>query len=228
MAHGSHHIVPIRTLATVFAVLVALTIITVITAQLDLGPLNVPLALAIAGTKAVAVAAIFMALKYDNPVNMVVAFLGIAFAVVFLSLTLSDTALRGALGIQPAGHIPYELPAAVHEASASAEEPDATALAEQEMPEVQEAPARSGEALYDQFCKTCHSLDGSVLPGPTFQGIGQSRTREALTESILDPDATITEGFPPQLMLLTLNALNFYSTTSDAEIESLVTFLEAQ
>ena len=73
----SHHIIPVRTLAIVFAILVALTIVTVITARMDFGVLNVPLALAIAGSKAVLVAAIFMALKYDNQVNVLILSLGV-------------------------------------------------------------------------------------------------------------------------------------------------------
>ncbi len=108
MAHGTadahdadnkhHHIIPIKTLTMVFGALVALTVITVLTAQVDLGVLNVPLALAIAGTKATLVVAIFMALYYDNRVNTVVFAVGAVFVVVFLSFTLLDTNYRGDLG----------------------------------------------------------------------------------------------------------------------------------
>jgi len=98
MAH-SHHIIPLRTLSIVFAALLFLTVITVITARIDLGVLNVPLALTIAGTKAILVVLIFMALKYDNKVNMLAVILGVIFVVVFLVLTLADTEFRGSLGI---------------------------------------------------------------------------------------------------------------------------------
>ena len=98
MAHG-HHIIPIRTLGIVFGALLFLTVITVITSQVDLGVLNVPLALAIAGSKAVLVALIFMALKYDNKVNLLTVTLGVVFVVVFLALTMADTEFRGRLGI---------------------------------------------------------------------------------------------------------------------------------
>lgn len=104
MAHSHHHIIPFRTLALVFGVLLFLTLVTVITAQIDLGVLNVPLALAIAGFKAILVVCIFMSLKYDNPVNMLTAVIGIVFVVVFLALTLADTEFRGYMGItEPAG-----------------------------------------------------------------------------------------------------------------------------
>ena len=211
MAHGSHHIVPIRTLAVVFGVLVLLTIVTVVTSQIDLGYMNVPLALMIAGSKALVVAAVFMALKYDNPVNMVVISLGIIFVVVFLAITLTDTSLRGALGIQERGHIPYEVQAAHHE---------------DEVPEMAAAP--DGTEIYDRYCKTCHSLDGTTGIGPTFQGIGQVRTREQIIEAIRDPDAELVEGFPGQVMAATLNGLGFGENVDDAQFELLVTFLAAQ
>ncbi len=103
MAQGQHHIIPIRTLALVFGVLLFLTLVTAVTARIDLGPLNVPLALIIAGSKAILVALIFMALKYDNKVNLLVLVLGVVFAVVFLALTLADTEFRGEIGITEPG-----------------------------------------------------------------------------------------------------------------------------
>ena len=103
MAQGQHHIIPIRTLAIVFGLLLFLTLATAITARIDLGFINVPLALAIAGSKAILVALVFMALKYDNKVNLLVLVLGVVFAVVFLTLTLADTELRGAIGITEPG-----------------------------------------------------------------------------------------------------------------------------
>lgn len=95
--HG-HHVIPKKTLLTVFGVLVALTILTAVTAQLDLGGLDVPLALAIATTKAGLVVMFFMALKYDNRVNSLTFALGVVFVIVFLTFTLFDTAFRGDLG----------------------------------------------------------------------------------------------------------------------------------
>ena len=105
MAHAEHHITPIKTLVLVFAALVALTVITVLTAQVDLGAFNVPLALLIAGTKASLVVAIFMALKYDNKVNTLVFAVGTLFVIVFLVFTLFDTAFRGDLSNTTEGTI---------------------------------------------------------------------------------------------------------------------------
>ena len=95
--HG-HHIVPLKTLLTVFGGLITLTVITVLTAQIDLGSLNVPLALAIAITKATLVVMFFMALKYDRPVNTLVFSIGILFVLIFLTFTWFDTGFRGDLG----------------------------------------------------------------------------------------------------------------------------------
>ncbi len=96
--HG-HHVIPKKTLYKVFGVLVMLTLVTGLTAEyVELGALNVPLAIAIAASKAVLVATFFMALKYDNKVNTLVVMLGLVFVGVFLIFTLLDTAFRGDLG----------------------------------------------------------------------------------------------------------------------------------
>ncbi len=95
--HHGHHAIPMAVLAKVFGALVLLTVVTVLTSQIDLGGLNVPLALAIAFTKAGLVLSFFMALKYDNKVNTLVFSVGALFVAVFLIFTLFDTAFRGDL-----------------------------------------------------------------------------------------------------------------------------------
>lgn len=93
-AHG-HHIIPIPTLLKVFGTLVALTAITVGLSPFDLGMFEIPVALGLASAKATLVVMIFMALKYDNPVNMLTFSVGVLFVAVFLIFTLLDTAFRG-------------------------------------------------------------------------------------------------------------------------------------
>lgn len=97
MAHTEHHITSLKTLSIVFGALVFLTGFTVFTAQYDLGAFNVPLALAIALTKASLVVLIFMALRWDNKVNAVILAVGCLFVVVFISFILLDTENRGDL-----------------------------------------------------------------------------------------------------------------------------------
>lgn len=93
-----HHITPRSTLLKVFGALVFLTIFTVVSSRIDLGVLNVPLALAIALTKAALVVMFFMALKYDKKVNVLTFTVGTIFVLVFLLFTLFDVAFRGDLG----------------------------------------------------------------------------------------------------------------------------------
>lgn len=106
MSHASaHHITPRNTLLKVFGALVVLTILTVVTSRIDLGVLNVPLALVIAGAKATLVVLIFMALKWDNRMNLLVLTVGILFVIVFLAFTLLDTNYRGDLSNTTKGTI---------------------------------------------------------------------------------------------------------------------------
>ncbi|NNE47048.1 MAG: oxidase [Rhodothermales bacterium] len=101
MAHAGshdHHITAYRTLLATFIALVILTVVTVVTSQIDLGAFNVPLALSIAVGKASLVVAFFMGLKYDNKVNLLVLLVGIMMVMVFIIFTLLDTAFRGDLG----------------------------------------------------------------------------------------------------------------------------------
>ena len=229
MSGDSDHIIPIKTLARIFVVLVGLTLLTVITAKfVDLGRLNVPLALAIAGVKVLLVASVFMALKYDKPVNMVVISLGVIFAVVFMAITLTDTALRGFLGLQPAGEIPYVVPGVEHHG-----DDDPVAVDDPVEPApvpVETAPGRSGQEIYVQYCQSCHTLEDTGVPGvgPPFAGIGALRSRDNIIQSIREPDAEIVEGYAGMVMTATLNALNFYTDVSNPEFEALVEFIQEQ
>ena len=96
--HDSHHIIPMKILLRVFGGLVILTILTVAVSRVDLGILNVPVALGIAGMKSALVVLFFMALKYDKGVNSMVFTVGTVFVAVFLFFTLLDVSFRGDLG----------------------------------------------------------------------------------------------------------------------------------
>ena len=91
-AGNSHvHVVPLKILAAVFAALLFLTFVTVAVTWVDLGPLNIIVALGIATLKAVLVALFFMHLKYDRPFNSVVLVGTIFFVILFISIALLDT-----------------------------------------------------------------------------------------------------------------------------------------
>ena len=92
--HG-HHIIPLKVYWAVFGTLIFFTVVTVLSAYVDLGGLNVPLALAIAGAKATLVVMFFMALKYDKKVNLMIFSIGLLFVLVFMGFVLLDTQYRG-------------------------------------------------------------------------------------------------------------------------------------
>ncbi|HID53719.1 MAG TPA: c-type cytochrome [Anaerolineae bacterium] len=101
--------------------------------------------------------------------------------------------------------------------------------------------AENGEKLYKQTtigsasapgCITCHSLEeGVVLVGPSHYGLatraetavaGMS-AEEYLHQSIVDPDAHITEGFTAGIMYQ-----NYGAELPEAQINDLVAFLMTQ
>jgi cytochrome c oxidase subunit IV len=85
------HVVPFRTLLAVFVALLALTYITVAARFIDLGSLNIWIALGIATIKGVLVVLYFMHLRYDSPFNAIVFVTALAFMFLFLGITILDT-----------------------------------------------------------------------------------------------------------------------------------------
>ena len=92
MAHGTA--VSRMTYLAVFAALLLLTVITVLVSYVDLGLLNVVVALLIASAKASLVALFFMHLKGESRLVWGFALVPIVFLVLILLGTLSDTMLR--------------------------------------------------------------------------------------------------------------------------------------
>ncbi len=98
--------------------------------------------------------------------------------------------------------------------------------------------AARGESLYKGItigaasapgCISCHSLDpGVVLVGPSHDGMGTraetavagKSAEEYLKESIIEPDAEITDGFTAGVMYQ-----NYGTDLSDQEVADLVAFL---
>ncbi len=90
-SHGVGHIVPVKTLVATGLALLVLTLITVWAAKIDLGNLNIWIALAIAVLKASLVVLFFMHLRYDRPFNGIVFVTSVAFVAIFISFALTDT-----------------------------------------------------------------------------------------------------------------------------------------
>ncbi len=85
------HVVPGSVLLKVWAALLVGTFLTVAVTWVNLGPLNLLLALGIATVKAFLVALFFMHLRYDRPFNAVVLVAAVFFVALFLGLALLDT-----------------------------------------------------------------------------------------------------------------------------------------
>ncbi len=109
--HGTHHVFSDTMLKTTFAILVSLTILTVVLALMErgygdffglrfpmphvnFGALSVPIALTIASIKSFFVVSNFMGLKHDSPTYRLI-FLGtLVFLLIFFSFTFLDFRFR--------------------------------------------------------------------------------------------------------------------------------------
>ena len=89
--HHGPHIASMGLLLSVFATLVVLTVITVAVAYVDLGDMNLPVAMLIATIKATLVALYFMHLRYDNGFNRLAFFGAFLFVLLFISFTMLDS-----------------------------------------------------------------------------------------------------------------------------------------
>jgi cytochrome c oxidase subunit 4 len=90
-------IVPVKVYLLVFLVLMVLTLTTYRVAFIDLGHLNVVVALAIAFVKATLVALYFMHVRYSSRLTWVVVSGGLVWLVIMIALTLSDYLSRASL-----------------------------------------------------------------------------------------------------------------------------------
>jgi len=114
----------VKTLVT----LLILTAITVGASYIDFGAGNVVIALFIASVKAMLVALFFMHLRYDKPVNAVIACAGFLFLGIFLMFDFIDFGTRDALRpVNWNGKMPVETVAPAPGAGAAPAAPAAPA-----------------------------------------------------------------------------------------------------
>ena len=90
----SDHLVSWKVYITVFLALAVLTVLTVVAASQDFGPLNVIVALGIAITKATLVVLYFMHARYAGGLTGIVIASGAAFFFILVFLTMSDYVTR--------------------------------------------------------------------------------------------------------------------------------------
>ena len=102
---GHDHVVPATTYYGIFAALMLFTALTVGAAFVDLGPLNIVVALTIAVVKASLVVLFFMHVKYGDRLNWVVVGAGLFWLMILLSMLMLDYSSRGWMNVPPIPHV---------------------------------------------------------------------------------------------------------------------------
>lgn len=95
----SAEVLPVRTCVSVWAVLVALTLVNVVAAFVDLGFLSTPLALSIALVQALLAMTYFMDLRHSDKLIWIALGTGVFVLAILMALTMSDMISRGWLGV---------------------------------------------------------------------------------------------------------------------------------
>jgi len=91
---AQQHSISIKTYLAVFATLMVLTVVTVISAHVDLGRGNVVVALIIAFTKASLVVTYFMHLRYGTSVSRGILVAGVIAVFLLMAITIDDLRTR--------------------------------------------------------------------------------------------------------------------------------------
>jgi cytochrome c oxidase subunit IV len=91
----SGHVASVKLYYAVFAALIVGTILTVLVASVDLGPLNNVVMLTVAFTKALLVVLFFMHVRWGSRLTWVIAGSGFVWLIIMFSLTLADYMSRG-------------------------------------------------------------------------------------------------------------------------------------
>ena len=97
--HAEHHIVPKSVYFLVFAALIALTWVTAIVSTIDLGPLNIYVALSIAIFKASLVILFFMHVKCGTRLTKMIILCGLYWLLLLLFIAMADLWTRGWMGV---------------------------------------------------------------------------------------------------------------------------------
>jgi len=97
--HSEHHIVPRRVYYLVFITLIVMTWVTAIVSTIDLGRLNVFVALSIAIFKASLVILFFMHVKYGTKLTKMIVLAGLYWLILLLFIAMADLWTRGWMGV---------------------------------------------------------------------------------------------------------------------------------
>ena len=94
MSEQSHTPVPYRTFILIWIGLLAMTIITVTVSRIDLGALNIWVALAIASVKSSLVIFVFMHLRQETKLFKICLAVMLVIVAIFIGLTFTDVLYR--------------------------------------------------------------------------------------------------------------------------------------
>ena len=100
----SDHVSSVGLYVTIFLTLMVLTAVTVFSAFIDLGYLNFPVAMLIAGFKASLVVWYFMHVKYQSHLTKLTVATGLFFLAILLGMTLIDYMSKNFTGMPPLLH----------------------------------------------------------------------------------------------------------------------------
>ena len=94
MVTQQHHVVSIKLYTLIFLALMVGTVVTVWAATKDLGPLNIVVALTIAGIKATLVVLFFMHLRNSHRLNWIFAVASVLWLMLLIGVTMADVLAR--------------------------------------------------------------------------------------------------------------------------------------
>ncbi len=97
--HSDNHIVPVRVYVLVFLTLIVMTWVTAFVSTVDLGRLNVFVALSIAIFKASLVILFFMHVKYGARLTKFIVIAGMYWLILLLFIAMVDLWTRGWMGV---------------------------------------------------------------------------------------------------------------------------------
>ena len=97
--HSEHHIVPKRVYFLVFLTLIVMTWVTAYVSTVDMGRLNIFVALSIAIFKASLVILFFMHVKYGTRLTKMIVLAGVYWLILLLFIAMADLWTRGWMGV---------------------------------------------------------------------------------------------------------------------------------
>jgi cytochrome c oxidase subunit 4 len=95
------HVTPVRVYLIVFAMLIALTAMTVTVAEINLGAMNIVVALVIAALKAALVATFFMHLRFSSRLTQLAVVVALLFLSILIFGSLDDVLTRTTRTFRP-------------------------------------------------------------------------------------------------------------------------------